>query len=58
MGVSCMAGQKEGLCEDCRHFDPKPGEKLFNCTKAWHSGLRYGMQVRADSRGCQAFETR
>lgn len=53
-----MAERKEDLCGDCRHFNPKPDEKHFNCTNAQHSGVKYGMQVRADSRGCQAFEPR
>ena len=36
-------------------FKPKPEAKLFNCLDAKHGGLKYGMQVRADSRACEAF---
>jgi hypothetical protein len=28
---------------------------LFNCIGAKHGGLSYGMQVRADTRACEAF---
>jgi hypothetical protein len=53
-----MAEQKQEMCEDCRHFAPKSGEKFFNCTKGEHSGVKYGAQVRADTRGCQGFDPR
>ena len=28
---------------------------FFNCTNAKHAGLSYGMQVRVDTRACEAF---
>jgi len=43
------------ICGNCGNFKPKPGDKLFNCTSAEHAGLKYGMQVRADTRACDAF---
>jgi len=43
------------ICGNCANFKPKPGEKLFNCTSAEHAALKYGMQVRADTRACDAF---
>ncbi len=50
-----MIQDQKDLCGKCKHFKPKKDEKLFNCTKATHAGLKYGMQVRADSRACEAF---
>lgn len=44
------------ICGNCANFKPKPSEKFFNCTKAIHAGVDYGMQVRADTRSCDAFE--
>lgn len=46
---------KGNVCGNCRNFKPKPGRKFFNCTKARHAGAKYGMQVRADTRECDAF---
>jgi hypothetical protein len=43
------------ICGNCANFKPKPGEKLFNCTVAQNAGAKYAMQVRADTRSCQAF---
>ena len=43
------------ICGNCDNFKPKPGEKFFNCSSARHAGLSYGMQVRADTRSCDAF---
>ncbi len=53
-----MATEVKDKCGDCANFAPKPDEKFFNCAAARHSGLRYGMQVRADSRGCEALTTK
>ena len=50
-----MAQEQNIKCSDCRYFNPKPGDKFFNCTSAKHAGLSYGMQVRPDSRACEAF---
>ncbi len=50
-----MAQEQKDKCGDCQSFSPKPDEKFFNCTSAVHAGLKYGMQVRADSRACEAF---
>ena len=50
-----MAEEQQDKCGNCQSFNPKPGEKFFNCTSAKHAGLKYGMQVRADSRACEAF---
>lgn len=44
------------ICGNCANFKPKPGEKFFNCTKATQAGIKYGMQVRPDTRSCEAFE--
>lgn len=43
------------ICGNCQNFKPKKGEKFFNCTSARHAGVKYGMQVRADTRFCDAF---
>ena len=43
------------ICGNCNYFKPKTGEQFFNCLVAKHAGLDYGMQVRADSRSCDAF---
>lgn len=43
------------VCGNCGNFKPERGAKFFDCTKAQHAGLKYGMQVRADSRACDAF---
>ena len=51
-----MAQEKKDKCGGCRNFQPKPDEKFFNCIAAKHAGIKYGMQVRADSRSCEAFE--
>lgn len=50
-----MAQEQQDKCGNCQSFNPKPGEKFFNCTNAKHAGLKYGMQVRADSQECEAF---
>jgi len=46
---------KGDVCGNCGNFKPKPGEKFYNCTRAKHADLKYGMQVRADTRSCDAF---
>ena len=43
------------ICGNCFNFKPKQGEKFFDCTSAVHAGLKYGMQVRPDTRSCDAF---
>jgi len=47
--------QQNIVCGACRNFKLKEGETLFNCVVAMHSGTKFGMQVRADSRACDAF---
>jgi len=42
-------------CGRCANFAPKPKERFFNCTAAKQGGLKYGMQVRADTAACEAF---
>jgi hypothetical protein len=54
-GEHLMSPEEKDKCGDCQKFTPKAGEKFFNCTAAKHAGLGYGMQVRADSRICDAF---
>jgi hypothetical protein len=43
------------ICGKCANFNPKPKERFFNCTAAKQGGLKYGMQVRADTAACEAF---
>ena len=43
------------ICGNCQNFKPRKGDKFFNCTSAKHAGVKYGMQVRVDSRSCDAF---
>ncbi len=43
------------VCGNCANFKPKQGENFFNCTFAKQAGVSYGMQVRADTRSCEAF---
>jgi len=43
------------ICGNCVNFRPGSGERFFSCTGAKHAGLSYGMQVRADTRACEAF---
>lgn len=43
------------ICGNCQNFNPQKGDKFFNCTNARHAGVKYGMQVRADTRSCDAF---
>lgn len=43
------------ICGNCANFKPKQGDKFFNCTYAKQAGVSYAMQVRADTRSCQAF---
>ena len=50
-----MAQERKATCGNCQNFNPKPDEKFFDCTSAKHAGLKYGMQVRADSQACEAF---
>jgi len=50
-----MSPETKDVCSNCRSFNVKPGQKFFNCTDAKHAGLKYGMQVRPDSRACEAF---
>ena len=51
-----MAAGEKDKCGYCTHFNPKPDNKFFNCIEAKHAGLKYGMQVREDSRACEAFK--
>jgi hypothetical protein len=51
-----MTSQDNAQCGDCKKFKLPQGEKFFNCTKAMHAGVKYGMQVRSDSRACDAYE--
>ena len=44
-----------GICGNCANFKPEPGKRFFDCAMARHAGLGYGMQVRADTRSCEAF---
>ena len=50
-----MIQDQQDLCGKCQKFSLKQGEKFFNCTTAKHADLKYGMQVRVDSRACEAF---
>lgn len=50
-----MTQNQNTMCGDCQNFKPSEEEKFFNCTSAIHAGVKYGMQVRADSRACDAF---
>ena len=43
------------ICGNCSSFSPVSGERFFNCARAGHAGLGYGMQVRADTRACDRF---
>jgi len=43
------------VCGNCANFKPKQGEGFFNCTYAKQAGVKYAMQVRADTRSCAAF---
>lgn len=43
------------ICGNCGNFRPGAGERFFRCTRAKHAGLRYSMEVRADTRACEAF---
>jgi Domain of unknown function (DUF4352) len=43
------------VCSNCSNFKPKEGDKFFNCSVATHEGVKYGMQVRADTISCDAF---
>lgn len=43
------------VCGNCANFKPKQGEKFFNCTYAQQGGVKYAMQVRMDTRSCEAF---
>jgi len=43
------------ICGNCQNFKPKKGDKFFDCTTARHAGVKYGMQVRANTRSCDAF---
>jgi hypothetical protein len=47
-----MAGD---ICGNCGEFRLQAGERFFDCRRAKHAGLDYGMQVRADTRACEAF---
>jgi len=50
-----VAEMKGDVCGNCRNFKLKTGEKFYNCTRAEHAGLKYGMQVRANTRSCDAY---
>lgn len=43
------------VCGHCGAFESKSGQRFFNCTRAGHAGLQYGMQVRSDTPSCDAF---
>jgi hypothetical protein len=43
------------VCGNCANFKPRQGDKFFNCTFAKQAGVPYAMQVRADTRSCEAF---
>jgi len=43
------------ICGNCQNFKPRKGDKFFNCTSASHAGVKYGMQVRTDTRSCDSF---
>jgi hypothetical protein len=43
------------ICGNCENFKPEAGDKFFKCTSAEHAGVKYGMQVRADTQACDAF---
>jgi hypothetical protein len=43
------------VCGNCANFKPNKGDKFFNCTYAKQGGVKYAMQVRADTRSCEAF---
>jgi len=43
------------ICGNCQNFNPKKGDKFFNCPSASHAGVKYGMQVRTDTRSCDSF---
>ena len=43
------------ICGNCANFKPKQDEKFFNCTYAKQAGVSYAMQVRSDTRSCEAF---
>lgn len=43
------------ICGNCGNFKLRPGERFFNCTSAEQAGIKYAMQVRADTRSCDAF---
>ena len=43
------------ICGNCGHFEPYSGGDRFTCLFAKHAGLSYGMQVRPDTRACDAF---
>jgi len=45
----------QNLCGSCQEFKPESGKRFFNCLKAEHAALKYGMQVRVDSQACDAF---
>jgi len=46
---------RANVCGNCSNFKPKQGDKFFNCTYATQGGVKYAMQVRADTRSCEAF---
>ena len=52
-------------CKDCKNYAGKegvnparPDMEFFNCTMAKMMGENVGMQVRPDSRACEAFVTK
>ena len=49
-----MTADDKDKCGYCRNYKPKPDDKFFNCLEAKHGGLKYGIQVRFDSRACEA----
>jgi hypothetical protein len=43
------------ICGNCQNFKPRKGDKFFTCNTAKHAGVKYIMQVRSNTRSCDAF---
>jgi len=50
-----VSSSVRNVCGNCANFKPRQGDKFFNCTFAKQAGVPYAMQVRADTRSCEAF---
>jgi len=50
-----VSSRDSNVCGNCANFKPRQGDKFFNCTFAKQGGVAYAMQVRADTRSCEAF---